>query len=728
LQNAFRVGEFHHVDPSLNSVTGPAGTIRLEPKVMQVLLCLADHAGHVVAKERLMRTVWPNTFVGDDVLTRSISELRRVFGDDVKEPRYIQTIPKSGYRLIAGLSSNGEQDLVESRQETAKEALPAVSQARRQTLVPAGHREAVHPPKSVHWGWFALVTAVAGVIAAAALLWRAPALTRQSQSGATPPTATRITAQPSADPVLTSCISPDGKFMAYSARAGVHVRVIASGETRRLATTEGMEVLAWSADGTGIVAAQLNGQTYTGWDLPLFASPRRSGIEWPANNLVAFARQGTGVARADESGEIWVRLNDAPEKKVFQAERKGQYQEWISTLTWSADGKRLFFSKGAEIYQVDLSGAAPAWVATVPGVSLPGPEAGGMSTVALAQLNDGRLVIETVSENGSELLQLPLSRETGLATGQIARLTSVAEGLGTQLSVSDDGKYIAYQKVHDQSDIYIADLDTARPRLGALQRLTMDERNDKPLAWVPDGSAVVFYSDRNGSMDIFKQRIDSDTAEPLVTGAGTQYLPRVTSDGRWVLFVERGTQGSYGIMRVPLDGGRPEQILTKSDYAAPRCAARGQCVVLEARGESMTVSEFDPVRGRGRELATLPLSHFGADVSPTGNEFAFVVPDAEPRRRIRVVSFIGKAPKDIIVGSAGALANLDWLPDGSGFLTVNRSLVRADLLLVHLDGHADVLWSGDRQAGLWALPAPDGKRVALHVVTRQSDVWMLQAF
>ena len=93
-----------------------------------------------------------------------------------------------------------------------------------------------------------------------------------------------------------------------------------------------------------------------------------------------------------------------------------------------------------------------------------------------------------------------------------------------------------------------------------------------------------------------------------------------------------------------------------------------------------------------------------------------------------MVSFIGKAPKDIIVGSAGALANLDWLPDGSGFLTVNRSLVRADLLLVHLDGHADVLWSGDRQAGLWALPAPDGKRVALHVVTRQSDVWMLQAF
>ena len=71
---------------------------------MQVLVLLAAHAGQVVAKERLIRTVWPDAFVTDDVLTRAISELRRVFGDDAKEPRFIQTIPKSGYRLIAAVS------------------------------------------------------------------------------------------------------------------------------------------------------------------------------------------------------------------------------------------------------------------------------------------------------------------------------------------------------------------------------------------------------------------------------------------------------------------------------------------------------------------------------------------------------------------------------------------------------------------------------------------------
>ena len=107
MQNGFLVGDTHRVEPSLNSVTGPAGTIRLEPKVMQVLVLLAAHAGQVVAKERLIQTVWPDTFVTDDVLTRAISELRRVFGDDARESRFIQTIPKSGYRLIARLSPVG---------------------------------------------------------------------------------------------------------------------------------------------------------------------------------------------------------------------------------------------------------------------------------------------------------------------------------------------------------------------------------------------------------------------------------------------------------------------------------------------------------------------------------------------------------------------------------------------------------------------------------------------
>ncbi len=92
------------VQPKLNSISGDGKTAHLEPKAMQVLVYLAKHAGDVAPKERIIQAVWADTFVTDDVLTRAISELRKAFGDDPHEPRFIQTIAKSGYRLIAPVS------------------------------------------------------------------------------------------------------------------------------------------------------------------------------------------------------------------------------------------------------------------------------------------------------------------------------------------------------------------------------------------------------------------------------------------------------------------------------------------------------------------------------------------------------------------------------------------------------------------------------------------------
>ena len=71
---------------------------------MGVLVCLASQpGGELASKDAILRTVWPGTFVSEDVLTRSISELRRVFEDDARQPKFIQTIPKRGYRLVAPL-------------------------------------------------------------------------------------------------------------------------------------------------------------------------------------------------------------------------------------------------------------------------------------------------------------------------------------------------------------------------------------------------------------------------------------------------------------------------------------------------------------------------------------------------------------------------------------------------------------------------------------------------
>jgi len=96
----FRVGPWT-ARPSINSLSQNGTSARLEPKVMEVLVRLACEPGNVVSKEDILKTVWPDTFVSDDVLIRSVSELRRVFGDDAREPQFIETIPKRGYRLVA---------------------------------------------------------------------------------------------------------------------------------------------------------------------------------------------------------------------------------------------------------------------------------------------------------------------------------------------------------------------------------------------------------------------------------------------------------------------------------------------------------------------------------------------------------------------------------------------------------------------------------------------------
>ena len=100
MEGDFRIGQWL-VQPTLNSISDNESSKRVEPKMMQVLVHLAAHAGQVVSKEQLMGAAWPDTFVTDDVLLRCISELRKALSDDPREPRFIQTIAKKGYRLIA---------------------------------------------------------------------------------------------------------------------------------------------------------------------------------------------------------------------------------------------------------------------------------------------------------------------------------------------------------------------------------------------------------------------------------------------------------------------------------------------------------------------------------------------------------------------------------------------------------------------------------------------------
>ncbi|HOC44821.1 MAG TPA: winged helix-turn-helix domain-containing protein [Thermoanaerobaculales bacterium] len=97
---AFRIGDWR-IDPELNRVSRNGQAGQLEPKIMDVLVRLASEPGEVVSKQQLLDSVWNTDFVTEGVLSRAIAELRSQLGDDARNPTYIATIPRRGYRLIA---------------------------------------------------------------------------------------------------------------------------------------------------------------------------------------------------------------------------------------------------------------------------------------------------------------------------------------------------------------------------------------------------------------------------------------------------------------------------------------------------------------------------------------------------------------------------------------------------------------------------------------------------
>lgn len=87
--------------------------LQLRPKTFAVLRCLVARPGELVSKDELMQAVWGDTAVGEDTLTRSIRELRVIFGDDAREPRFIETVHRRGFRLIARVGGGAGGNAVE---------------------------------------------------------------------------------------------------------------------------------------------------------------------------------------------------------------------------------------------------------------------------------------------------------------------------------------------------------------------------------------------------------------------------------------------------------------------------------------------------------------------------------------------------------------------------------------------------------------------------------------
>ncbi|MEL7024267.1 MAG: tetratricopeptide repeat protein [Pseudomonadota bacterium] len=100
----FRVGPWH-VEPTTGQVSREDREAMLEPRLMALLVLLAQHHGQVLSRDRIESALWSDVVVGEDTVARTVSRLRRALGDSAKSPEIVETLPKRGYRLIAPVTA-----------------------------------------------------------------------------------------------------------------------------------------------------------------------------------------------------------------------------------------------------------------------------------------------------------------------------------------------------------------------------------------------------------------------------------------------------------------------------------------------------------------------------------------------------------------------------------------------------------------------------------------------
>jgi transcriptional activator of cad operon len=98
-----RIGDWC-VNPASGQISRDGETVRPEVRTMRLLLCLAEHAGEVVSIDDLLNQVWSGVNVSPDSVYQAVASLRRLLGDDPKQPTYIETVPRLGYRMVANVS------------------------------------------------------------------------------------------------------------------------------------------------------------------------------------------------------------------------------------------------------------------------------------------------------------------------------------------------------------------------------------------------------------------------------------------------------------------------------------------------------------------------------------------------------------------------------------------------------------------------------------------------
>jgi DNA-binding winged helix-turn-helix (wHTH) protein/Tol biopolymer transport system component len=680
--------------------------VPMEAKSFDVLLVLVERSPDVVRYADLIASVWPTTSGTEEEnlenLTAQIWRVRKVLGETPDEHRFILNVHRVGYRFVAPVHAVEPDDL--------DEALPSGPSTQSQPPRGGGLRK---------------------------LIQRARSLIRDRN---TRPAERRLTLNLYDNPVVAQAISPDGQYLAYADRAGLAVLDIEGRESAIGIPIPGVsEIVAlnWLIDGSKVLVTGKEQQSRRFALLEVSLSSRViKRLALDVSRATA-SPDGEKIAFVDETGRCAGLIGaDGEGRRILFA---GEPGDKIREIMWSPDGNWIVLGRlniGAfevriTLDAIDLNGNRTTLLKPNPALRSSCIGQNGHIIIAVAE--------SPPRQNDTTLLAYErVDWRRGIASAP-RRLGTWRDSSLHDLSISADGTRLVFLRGSHQSAIHIGDLHSPGILREGAPRLTLVEHNDLPTAWTPDSTTILFHSDRNGKWDIWKQRVDSSRAELVVAGAGDCRGARVSPDGRWVYYFERkkGRQiwewpASARLMRTTLFGEAPRALYRRPGPFSFRCprTPSASCVLGQRHLRRIAFHVLDPDKGRGHKLAAVPtdagLDHW--DLSPDGDRIALVIAESGGSSRIRILSLSDGTTRDVTVESVIGFQSIDWSADGQGWY-VSRSVgAGAEIIFIDPHGSATTVREQPGSFGTWAVPSPDGKKLALLEWSVASNAWIVEHF
>jgi Tol biopolymer transport system component/DNA-binding winged helix-turn-helix (wHTH) protein len=705
--------------------------LKLQDHPFRVLALLLERPGELISRDELREKLWVDTFVEfDHSLNTAINKIRGALGDPADNPRFIETLPRRGYRFIFPVAGGPVA------------AAPAVSVGSIQTAPPTPPADAVRARRGL---WCAGTAAVLAVLAAAAIygprFLGPPSPNRDAALRPVP-----LTSFPGEE--HGPSFSPDGTQVAFcwdgeKGDYDIYVQVIGTANPLPITDDPADEMTpAWSPDGRQVAFIRVSSDRQAVYVMPPLGGPQRKVAEfsdvdtfdlawWPdSKSLLIAARESP-----EETLGLYRLFLDSGQTQRLTSPGSAAEEDRFQAV--SPDGKTLAFARGttarSQLYVASLGGGGRQQLTSYSGTEL---------IYGLAWAADGRSLVYSVlnesnigsfwriSARGGEPQPLPtlslgracgrpsISRQGGKLAFEISpmldsnvwlyelpssgnpsepqKLTD-ATRIDATPRVSPDGTRIAFCSGRTgRGQIWVCDRDGSN----LFQLTDFDPGPAAVPQWSPDGRQIAFDAPAGGAADIFVIRSDGGGVLRRMTNyAGEDSRPSWSHDGKWIYFnSDRG--GTFQIWKAPAQGGEAVAVTKGLGYQALE-SPDGRYLYF-AKGTSGSSLWRVPLAGgqAGQEemvLHDLPRAGFRGDWDVSDAGIYFVERRERSRPAFSAFSTVlsrnpwilkllrfdtGQVEEVMDLAVPSCCSALDISPDGKWFAYAQNDQIGSDLMLV----------------------------------------------